>query len=360
MTLRELGKQLNLSVSTVSRALSRPQLVSAMTRQRVLEAVAAHGYTPNAIARSLKNGRTRALGIVVSDLQNPFYASVVREVERVAASRGYNCVICNADEDARQEERALELLVSLQVAGVIHASTGANRAFLRRLQQGGLPIVDIDRASGLEEVDTVLVDNALGARMAAEHLLDLGHTRIAVVTGPQSLTTGRERLRGFRAALEARGLALAGDYTEIANFREAGGYSAVVRLLALPEPPTAFFVANNEMMAGALSALRERGLRVPEQVSLISFDDVRWARYVQPPLTVIAQPTEQIGTLAAGLLFERLSGRQETIHYLLKPELVRRASCAPPPSVGAASSSRYRPGAVATSATEPDSGEEAL
>jgi LacI family transcriptional regulator len=204
----------------------------------------------------------------------------------------------------------------------------------------------------------VLVDNALGARMAAEHLLDLGHTRVAVVTGPQSLTTGRERLRGFRAALEARELTLSPDYIEISNFREAGGYSAVVRLLALSEPPTAFFVANNEMMAGALSALRERGLRIPEEVSLISFDDVRWARYVQPPLTVIAQPTEQIGTLAAGLLFERLSGRQEAIHYLLKPELVRRASCAPP--VGAASGSRYQPGVVATSATASDPGEEAL
>jgi len=331
MTLRELSEQLNLSASTISRAISRSHLVSEETRKRVLEAVAAHGYTPNAIARSLKSGRTRALGVIVSDLQNPFYSSVAGAVERVAAGRGYNCVICNADEDPRREERALDLLSSLQVAGVIHASTGANTAFLRKLQLNGVPLVDIDRASGLEDVDTVLLDNEFGARLAADHLLDLGHTRIAVVTGPQTLTTGRDRLRGFSAALEARGVALPPDFVEIANFREAGGYSAVVRLLALVEPPTAFFVANNEMMAGALSALRERSLRVPDEVSLISFDDVRWARYVEPPLTVVAQPTEQIGTLAAGLLFERLAGRQERIHYVLKPELVRRASCAPPP-----------------------------
>ncbi len=330
MTLRELSKQLNLSVSTISRALSRPDLVSPETREKVLNSAAAHGYTPNAIARSLKNGRTRALGIIVSDIQNPFYSSVVREVERVAASRGYNCVICNADEDAHREERALELLMSLQVAGVIHASTGANTALLQSLQRSGLPLVDIDRASGLEDVDTVLLDNAFGARLAAEHLLDLGHSRIAVVTGPQTLTTGRDRLRGFSAVLAERGIALAPELVEVANFREAGGYSAVVRLLALPERPTALFVANNEMMAGALSALRERALRVPQDVSLISFDDVRWARYVEPPLTVVAQPTGQIGTLAAGLLFERLAGRLEAVHYVLNPELIRRASCAPP------------------------------
>lgn len=319
-----------MSVSTVSRALSRPELVSPATRQKVMATAATYGYTPNAIARSLKNGRTRALGIVVSDIQNPFYSSVVREIERVAAGRSYSCVICNADEDAYGEERSLELLLSLQVAGIIHASTGANLASLQKLQRAGVPLVDIDRSSGLKDVDTVLVDNAFGAHLATEHLLDLGHRRIAVVTGPQALTTGRERLRGFRNALEERSVPLIPEFVEIANFREAGGYGAVIRLLTLPEPPTALFVANNEMMAGALSALRERSLRVPHDISLISFDDVRWARYVEPPLTVIAQPTEQIGTLAAGLLFERLAGRQEAVHYMLKPELVRRASCAPP------------------------------
>lgn len=330
MTLHELSKQLNLSVSTISRALSRPELVSPETREKVLTSAAAHGYTPNAIARSLKNGRTRALGIIVSDIQNPFYSSVVREVESVAASRGYNCVICNADEDPHREERALELLMSLQVAGVIHASTGANTALLQNLRQSGLLLVDIDRVSGLEDVDTVLLDNAFGARLAAEHLLDLGHSRIAVVTGPQTLTTGRDRLHGFSTVLAERGIALPPELVEVANFREAGGYSAVVRLLALPERPTALFVANNEMMAGALSALHERALRVPQDVSLISFDDVRWARYVEPPLTVVAQPTGQIGTLAAELLFERLAGRGEAVHYVLKPELIQRASCAPP------------------------------
>lgn len=330
MTLNELGKILGLSVSTISRALSRPDLVSAETRGRVLEAVIAHGYTPNAIARSLQNGRTQALGVVVSDLQNPFYSSVVRSVERVAATRNYNCVICNSDEDAQVEEKALALLTSLQVAGIIFASSGANKALLQKLQKDGLPLIEIDRASGVEDVDAVLLDNALGGRLAADHLVDLGHRRIAVVTGPQTLTTGRDRLHGFSVTLEERGVPLPPELIEVANFREAGGYSAVIRLLALPEPPSAFFVANNEMMAGALSALRERSLRVPDDISLISFDDVRWARYVEPPLTVITQPTEQIGTLAAGLLFERLAGRREAVRYVLKPKLVRRASCAPP------------------------------
>lgn len=359
MTLRELSEQLGLSPATVSRALSRPQLVAEKTRQLVVEAAAAHGYTPNAIARSLKDGRTRAVGIIVSDIQNPFYSSVVRAIERVAASRRYNCVICNSDEEVRAEERALDLLVSLQVAGVIYASTGVDHTYLQRLQRGGLPLVEIDRASGTTEVDAVLVDNVLGARLAAEHLLDLGHRKLAIITGPQTLTTGRERLAGFRAALEVRGVALSAEYSEISDFREAGGYSAALKLLALEEPPTALFVTNNEMMAGTMAALRERGVRVPTDISLISFDDVRWARYVEAPLTVIAQPTEQIGTLAAGLLFERLAGRHECVHYVLKPELVLRASCAPPtPTSSPGSLAHSLHNAVA--AAQADSGKEVL
>ncbi len=330
LTLNELGKLLGLSVSTVSRALSRPDLVSPSTRKRVLDAALKHGYTPNAIAQSLQNGKTRVIGVLISDLQNPFYSSVVRAIERVAATRDYTCVICNSDEDPASEAKALTLLTSLQVAGLIVASSSSDDAPLKRLKQKGVPIVEIDRLSGVSDLDAVLVDNAFGGRLAAEHLLDFGHRRIAVVTGPSTLTTARERLEGFQSALNERGIELLPSLTEVANFRESGGYSATSRLLNQPERPTAFFVANNEMMAGALAALREKKLRVPADVSLISFDDVRWAQYVEPPLTVIAQPTEQIGTLAAGLLFERLGGKLKATRYMLRPELVRRASCATP------------------------------
>lgn len=305
-------------------------MVAASTRTLVAEAVERYGYRPNSIARSLRKGRTQTIGLIVSDIQNPFYAAVTRAAEREAARHNYSLVISNADENAANESRALNLLGELQVAGIIHGSTGANLDILQTLSAKGIPIVDIDRASGLAEADTVLVDNARGAELAARHLLNLGHSHIAIITGPQHLTTGYERLKGFRETLASAGVALADPYLKVGNFQEDSGYEAAMALLALREPPTALFVANNEMMAGALSALHELSIRVPTDISLISFDDVRWAKYVDPPLTIIAQPTEQIGTLAASLLFERLQGRLESVHQVLEPKFIRRQSCAPP------------------------------
>lgn len=326
----ELAAKLNLSISTVSRALSRPDLVAPHTRELIIKAAVRYDYRPNGIARSLRKGRTQTIGLVVSDIQNPFYASVTRAVERVAATHGYTLVICNADENTDNETRALHLLDDMKIAGIIHGSTGKTQAILEALSLKRIPIVDIDRVSGLDEADTILVDNTRGAALAAEHLLALGHRRIAIITGPQHLTTGAERLAGFRNALDDANVPIEPDYLKIGDFREASGYGATVELLKLSTPPTALFVANNEMMAGALSALQERQVRVPERISLISFDDVRWARYVNPPLTVIAQPTEEIGTLAAKLLFERLAGRTRKVAYNLEPTLIVRGSCASP------------------------------
>lgn len=334
LKLTEIAEKLNLSVSTVSRALTRPELVAEGTRQRVLEAAETLAYRPNSIARSLREGKTRTLGLIVSDIQNPFYAAVVKSVEGVAARHGYSTVVCNADEDPRKETDALHLLSEMKVAGIIHGSTGANLSILQALSRE-CPIVDIDRVSGLEDADTVLVDNYSGARLAALHLLGLGHTRLAVIAGPQHLTTGRDRLEGFREALSEAGVPLPDTYVKLGDFREGSGYEAATCLLGLASPPTALFVANNEMAAGALSALRKHAVPVPRVLSLVTFDDVRWAKYIEPPLTVVAQPTRQLGSLAAALLFERLAGRQEAVRRVLQPTLVVRGSSAPPEAVAA-------------------------
>ncbi|MEX2540773.1 MAG: LacI family DNA-binding transcriptional regulator [Trueperaceae bacterium] len=346
MTLIELARELGLSPSTISRAISRPDLVAAETRERILAAVEAHGYRPNGIARSLRRGESNTIGVIVSDLKNPFYSTVAKAIENQVSDHGYSCVICDADESAEKEAHALELLAQLKVRGIIHAFTGGDVDTLRRLQAEGMPLIEIDRRSDLPGVDAVLLDNALGARLAAEHLLGLGHRRIAIVSGPERLTTGRQRLEGFRKALANAGVTLDDEYTEIGDFREASGYQATSRLLQLDAPPTALFVANNEMMAGALSALREAGVNIPRQISLISFDDVRWAKYVDPPLTIIAQPTEQFGAVAAELFWERLHGRTEPVVRILSPSLVVRESCAPvtPAPAGEVAASAWRRG----------------
>jgi DNA-binding LacI/PurR family transcriptional regulator len=330
MTFNDLAKQLNLSTATISRALSRPEIVAPETRMRVLDAVRRSGYQMHGIARSLRTQSTQTIGIVVSDICNPFFSSIVKAVEDVARTNGYTVLICNADEDGRNEEGALRLFIERQVSGVIRCSAGANPSLLKVVHQKSIPIIDLDRQSGLPNIDTVVVDNELGACLATRHLVELGHKRIAIVSGPQHLSNGRDRLEGFRKTLKAAHIPLPEHYIEFGDFREASGYQAAVRLLSLPDRPSAIFVANNEMMAGTLTAVRQRKIDVPRDLSLVSFDDARWAQYLEPPLTVVSQPAELMGQKAAQLLLARLHGSTTVQSVVFKPELiVRRSSAAP-------------------------------
>ncbi len=330
MTLVELAEILNVSASSISRALTRPDMVSPAMRARVLQAVEQYGYSPNGIARSLRKGETKTVGLVVSDLQNPFYSSIAKFVEHTLSADGYSCVVCDASESQDKEQRALRLLAELKVSGVIRASSGRQASDLTQVGLNHTPIVEIDRATGEERADTVLLDNVFGAKLAVEHLVKLGHRRVAMISGPEHLTTGGQRLRGYREALAAAGIEPDETLVEFGDFREESGYEAARRLLRLTPMPTALFVANNEMMAGALYALKELGLNLPADVSLISFDDARWARYVDPPLTVVAQPLMEMGEAAAHLLLEQMSGRERPTSRVFTPTLIVRASTGSP------------------------------
>jgi LacI family transcriptional regulator len=328
VTLNDLAKELHLSIATMSRALSRPETVAPETRRRVLEAVKKSGYRPNGIARSLRTQETRTIGIVVSDIRNPFFAAIVKAVDDVARANRYTVLICNADEDGKNEEAALQLFLDRQVSGVIHCSTGANLDLLHEFQRRGVPIIDLDRQSGLEDVDTVVLDNEAGASMAANHLVELGHRRIGFIAGPRHLSNSQKRLEGFRKALRRAGVPLTRELVEYGDFREESGYQAARKLLELPNPPSALFVSNNEMTAGALAAVRDRGVRVPRDLSLVGFDDARWARYLDPPLTVVAQPTQAMGQKAGELLLTRLRRKNGPQLAVFEPQLVIRGSTA--------------------------------
>jgi DNA-binding LacI/PurR family transcriptional regulator len=328
VTLNDLAKELHLSIATMSRALSRPETVAPETRRRVLEAVKKSGYRPNGIARSLRTQETRTIGIVVSDIRNPFFAAIVKAVDDVARANRYTVLICNADEDGKNEEAALQLFLDRQVSGVIHCSTGANLDLLHEFQRRGVPIIDLDRQSGLEDVDTVVLDNEAGASLAANHLVELGHRRIGFIAGPRHLSNSQKRLEGFRKALRRAGVLLTRDLVEYGDFREESGYQAARKLLELPNPPSALFVSNNEMTAGALAAIRDRGVRVPRDLSLVGFDDARWARYLDPPLTVVAQPTQAMGQKAGEMLLTRLRRKNGPQLAVFEPQLVIRGSTA--------------------------------
>jgi LacI family transcriptional regulator len=330
MNFSDLARQLKVSTATVSRALSRPEKVAPATRKRILELVRRSGYHMNGIARSLRTQSTRTIGIIVSDIRNPFSSAIVKSVEDLARTNGYTVLVCNADEDGRNEEVALELFIERQVSGVIHCSAGANLDLLRVLLEKSIPLVDLDRQSGLENVDTVILDNQLGAALATTHLLELGHQRVAMISGPKHLSNARKRLDGYRKTLRAAQISVPNEYIEYGDFREQSGRVAAERLLSLQTPPTAILVANNEMMAGALLAIRQRRVKVPRDLSLIGFDDARWAQYSDPALTVVSQPTEAMGQKAAELLLGRLQGERQANTVIFKPELIIRRSTAAP------------------------------
>jgi len=328
MTLTQLARELNLSIATISRALNRPTDVAPHTRQRVLAAVHRHRYTPNGTKRALRTQQTRTIGVIVSDIRNYFFASVVKAVDDVARANGYTVLICNADEDSAKEEAALQLLLDRKVSGVINCSTGANLALLRAFQNAGVVLVDLDRESGLEQVDTVTVDNACGAEMAIEHLVALGHRAISTVAGPQHLSNARGRLAGFQNTLRRYGIPAERAFVQFGNFKQDSGYDCARKLLSRKNPPTAIFAANNEMTAGLVTYVRTVGIAIPGELSIVGFDDAFWTRYMDPPLTVIAQPTEAMGECAIKLLLARLRGAKLAQPRVFAPELIVRGSTA--------------------------------
>jgi LacI family transcriptional regulator len=330
MTLHDLANELNLSIATISRALSRPEDVAPPTRQRVLAAVHRHGYTPNGTRRSLRTQQTRTIGIIISDIRNFFCAAVVKAIEDEARANGYTVLICNADEDGAKEEAALQLLLDRKVSGVINCSTGANLDLLRAFQKSGAVLVDLDRESGLTNVDTVVVDNRRGAELATQHLVQLGHHQIATIAGPQHLSNARGRLAGFEDALRDHQIRVKKEYLQFGNFLQESGYQCAKKLFSLRHPPTAVFVANMEMAAGVIAYIREKGITIPEQISIVSFDDSFWARYMDPPLTVISQPMEKMGKSTMDLLLAQLRGGKPAQTLVFAPELVVRHSTAPP------------------------------
>ena len=328
MTLTQLAHELNLSIATISRALNRPGDVAPHTRQRVLSAVHRHGYTPNGTRRALRTQQTRTIGVIVSDIRNYFFASVVKSVDDVARANGYSVLVCNADEDSAKEEAALQLLLDRKVSGVINCSTGANLKLLHAFQNAGGVLVDLDRESGLEQVDTVTVDNVRGAELAVEHLAALGHRAIGTIAGPQHLSTARGRLAGFQNALRRYGIT--SSSVQFGNFRQDSGYDCARKLLSRKSPPTAIFSANNEMTAGLVTYVRAAGMVIPGELSIVGFDDAFWTRYMDPPLTVVAQPTEVMAECAIKLLLARLRGARSVQARVFPPDLIVRGSTARP------------------------------
>ena len=328
-TIRDVAARAGVSVATVSAVLNESKYVSPELAERVRESASALDYRPNSLARSLKKLRSHTLGLVLSDITNPFFTTLVRAVEDTARAAGYALLLGNTDEDSVREQTYVELLRSRQVDGLMLVASAGDHPYLPALIAAGLPLVCVDRSLTELGADSVLTDNVAGAYQAVAHLLALGHRRIGIVTGLPGITTTDQRLEGYRQALGEHGVPFDPALVREGDSRVDGGARRADELLALPERPTALFVTNNLMTIGAMRAIDARGLRCPEDVALIGFDDFEWASVFRPRLTTVRQPVYKIGQAATRLLIRRIEGQRTGAarEILLPPTLIVRESC---------------------------------
>ncbi|MEK7442838.1 MAG: LacI family DNA-binding transcriptional regulator [Chloroflexota bacterium] len=330
-TSQDVAKKAGVSVATVSRVLNGSPLVTESVQHKVLHAVKELNYQPNRTAQRLRAGRSRVIGLIISDIQNPFFTSVVRGIEDVAYQDGYSLILCNSDEDPEKEKLYINVMRSEEVAGVILASASEAAPQVDDLITYNIPVVAVDRQIADKQIDSVLAANIEGAREAVAYLIKLGHRHIGFVGLPLTHTPGKERYEGYSLALREHNLKLSTDLVCIADAKQQGGYEHTRDLLANQPHITALFVANNLMTLGALNAIRERGLKIPDEISVIGFDDMPWASLLQPPLTAVAQPTYELGQRAAELLLGRLKERNKpAVLEHLPTQLIVRGSTGKP------------------------------
>jgi DNA-binding LacI/PurR family transcriptional regulator len=290
----------------------------------VVEALA---YSPNRIARNLRSKQSNVIGLIVSDIENPFFQQVSRAVEDTAHEQGYSVMLCNNDENPDKEKRYLRLLRDENVAGVILSPTRQTADNFSETSDLNIPMVVIDRRVSNAQVDNILIDNAQAAYTLVTHLIEHGYRRIGAIFGMGS-TTGRERREGFVRALKEHDLQPSTDLAKYANPKEEDGFNTALKMLQLPEPPEAILTSNSLLAAGALRALRESKKTIPEEVAFASFDETTWAKLVVPALTVIEQPTHDIGRTATELLIKRIQDpTRSTREITLKSKLIVRQSC---------------------------------
>lgn len=321
-TIRDVAARAGVSLGTASRALTGRGPTSAQARLRVLAAAEELGYRVNKAARSLRTNRTDTIGLLVSDVRNPFFAELAYVVDKAASARGQSVITMSADESAAGQVRALRSLVQQGVDGLIVVPQNGELTDL----PAELPTVFVDRHVAGLNIPIVESDHAAGMRLLVEHLVGLGHRQIALISGPLTTSTGRLRYEAALAALADHGIEIPQQWLKCGDFQWQAGQRAAAELLAQPHRPTAIIAADNTTAVGALLAARNAGVRLGEHVALVAFDDAPWFSVVDPPLTVVAQDIERLGGAAIETLNQRLEG-QNPGSTILPARLIVRKSC---------------------------------
>lgn len=327
-TIREVAERAGVAPITVSRVINNSGYVSEKTRARVEAAVAELGYVPNVLARSLRSKRTNTLALILTDISNPFWTTVARGVEDAASDAGFNVILCNTDESEVEQDKYLRVLLQKRVDGVLLVPVRSTVEPIKFVQSQDTPVVVLDRRIPDAQADVVRCDSEGGAYRLTRLLLSLGHRRIAMLSGPEGVSTAEDRVAGYRRALAEAGLDDDAAMVYYGRFSLESGYDMARQMLARTPRPSGVFAGNNFIAIGALRALRDAGLRVPEDLALVGFDDLPADLVVDPFLTVAAQPAYEMGRQATELLLARLSGESPAAYQeiVLPTEIIVRES----------------------------------
>jgi LacI family transcriptional regulator len=307
VTLSDVAAYSGVSRATISRVLNNNPQVAPELRARVLEAVQALGYQPNRAARRLRADSSDILGLIIPDIENPFYISAIRGIQDLASENQMSLLLCNTDEDPAKQQMYLSVMEAEQVAGLIIAPTHVHDGeVLRKFTQSDIPVILIDRRVDCQDFDAVTVDNVSGAYAAVKHLIDNGYTRIAMIGGSPVLSISHERFQGYKDAHAHAGIKMEKMLAKEGGFDAGSGYQLTRELLLSSRRPQAIFAANNLITLGVLRAIRELGLVIPDDIAIVAFDDMPWFSELRPPLTAVSQPTYELGQEAVRLLLRRL------------------------------------------------------
>lgn len=331
-TIHDVAKYAGVGSITVSRVINNSGYISPETRERVRKAIVELGYVPNTLARSLRSRRTNTVGLIITDITNPFFTTLARGVEDAANEAGYTVIFCNTDEDAAKEEKYLNVLLQKQVDGLLLVPTHRSLDTIRQVVKRGTPVVVLDRRIPEVDVDTVRCDSIDGAYQLTKYLISLGHRQIAVMSGAVGVSTADDRVAGYRKALDEYGITILDQYILRGEFTPDSGYSMTKQAINLPPRPTALIAANNFITIGAMKALQEVGIEVPEDMALVGFDDLPPAIVTFPFFTVVFQPAYDMGTRAMELLLKRLNEKEMEVkqELILPTQLILRHSSGPP------------------------------
>lgn len=329
LNIKVIAEKAGVSTATVSRVLSGFPGVREKTKKKVMKITSELNYEVDGIARSLRQKKTFKIGVIVGNVLSQFYTVLAKSIEDIANKYGYSVILCNGDDDPEKELNYLKVLRSSRVDGIIIVPTGKNVGYINNLLQSNIKIVLVDRLIEGVDCDAVLVDNEKGAYTAVKYLIDKGYKKIAIIDGLIDTTTGKERLKGYLRALNENNIPRNDDFIKIKDFKKRSGIVFANELLENKNKPEAIFVANLDLTLGALLSIKSLGLKIPDDIAVIGFDDSDWAQILEPPLTTISQPVYDLGTTAAEMLIKNIendNSKKEKLIVTLNTKLIERDS----------------------------------